>query len=59
MLAVIPGCKTIEIPTATHCDFEAKPSALCHRMTGSKPDPARTAAVHATLLLEVSLFLSR
>jgi pimeloyl-ACP methyl ester carboxylesterase len=57
MLAALPGCKTVEIPTATHCDFEAKPSALCFRMTGSKPDPARTAAVHEILLLESSLFL--
>jgi pimeloyl-ACP methyl ester carboxylesterase len=57
MLAAIPGCKTIEIPTATHCDFEAKPSALCHRMTGSKPDPARTAAVHKSVLRESSSFL--
>jgi pimeloyl-ACP methyl ester carboxylesterase len=57
MLAAIPGCKTVEIPTATHCDFEAKPSALCHGMTGSKPDASRTAAVHKTLLHESSLFL--
>lgn len=57
MLAAIPGCKTVEIPAATHCDFEAKPSALCHRLTGSKPDPARTAGVHETLLRESSAFL--
>jgi pimeloyl-ACP methyl ester carboxylesterase len=57
MLAAIPGCKTVEIPDATHCDFEAKPSALCHRMTGSKPDPARTAKVHRTVLLKSSSFL--
>lgn len=57
MLAVISGCRIIEIPTATHCDFEARPSALCHRLTGSKPDAARTADVHKTLLRESSLFL--
>lgn len=57
MLAAIPGCKTVEIPEATHCDFEAKPSALCHGMTGSKPDPARTAEVHRTVLRESSSFL--
>lgn len=57
MLAAIPGCKTVEIPEATHCDFESKPSALCHGMTGSKPDPARTARVHRTLLRESSSFL--
>jgi pimeloyl-ACP methyl ester carboxylesterase len=57
MLAVLPGCRIVEIPAATHCDFEARPSALCHRLTGSKPDAARTAEVHKTLLRESSLFL--
>lgn len=57
MLAAILECKTVEIPEATHCDFEAKPSALCHGMTGSKPDPARTARVHRTVLRESSSFL--
>jgi len=57
MLAAIQGCKTVEIPTATHCDFEARPSALCHGMTGSKPDPARTANAHKIVLRESSSFL--
>lgn len=57
MLAAIPGCRTIEIKTATHCDFEARPSTLCHRLTGSKPDAERTTKVHQTMLREVSLFL--
>lgn len=58
MPGAIAGCKTIEIPEATDCDFETEPSALCHGMTGSKPDPARTVAVHETLLRESSLFLN-
>jgi len=57
MLAAIPGCRIIEIPEATHCDFEAQPSALCHQLTGSKPDATRTAAVHATLLRESHILL--
>ena len=57
MLAAIPGCRTIEIPAATHCDFEARPSAACHRLTGSKPDAIRTAAVHGSLFRESSMFL--
>ena len=57
MLAAIPGCRIIEIPAATHCDFEDRPSALCHQLTGAKPDAARTAKVHVTLLRESSLFL--
>jgi pimeloyl-ACP methyl ester carboxylesterase len=58
MLAAISSCRIIEIPEAVHCDFEAKPLALCHRFTGSKPNPARTATVHATLLRESALFLT-
>jgi predicted alpha/beta-hydrolase family hydrolase len=57
MLAVISGCRIIEIPEATHCDFEAHSSTLCHRLTGSRPDAARTSDVHETLLRESSLFL--
>jgi pimeloyl-ACP methyl ester carboxylesterase len=57
MLAAIPGGRIIEIPQASHCDFEARPSKLCLRLTGANPDPARTAAVHATLIRESSRFL--
>jgi pimeloyl-ACP methyl ester carboxylesterase len=58
MLAVISGCRIIEIPEATHCDFEARPSAPCHFLTGSKPDASRTAAVHETVIAESSRFLN-
>ena len=58
MLAAIPGCRIVEIPDATHCDFEARPSALCHRLAGSKPDAARTATVHAAIFAESSRFLN-
>ena len=57
MIAAIPGCRIIEIPEATHCDFEARPSTLCHRFSGSKPEATRTAAVHKSLLRESSTFL--
>jgi pimeloyl-ACP methyl ester carboxylesterase len=57
MLAAIPGCRIVEIPEATHCDFEARPSVLCHQLTGSKPDATRTADVHETLFHESSHFL--
>jgi pimeloyl-ACP methyl ester carboxylesterase len=57
MLASIRGCRIVEIKAATHCDFEARPSALCHQLTGSKPDATRTAKVHKTLLRETALFL--
>jgi pimeloyl-ACP methyl ester carboxylesterase len=57
MLAAIPGCRVIDIPDAIHCDFEAKPSALCHRLTGSKADASRTAATHETIFYESSRFL--
>lgn len=52
MLAAIPGCRIVEIPDATHCDFEARPSALGHRLTGSKPDASRTVSVHEILIRE-------
>jgi pimeloyl-ACP methyl ester carboxylesterase len=58
MLAAIPGCRIIELPDATHCDFEARPSALCHFFTGSKPDASRTAAVHEAIFSESSRFLN-
>jgi len=57
MLAALPGCRIVEIPAATHCDFEARPSPLCLSATASKPDPARTAGVHMTLLRESFSFL--
>lgn len=57
MLEIIPNHRIHEIPEATHCDFEASPSALCHRLTGSAPDPTRTAAVHKSMLHESLLFL--
>ena len=57
MLAAIPRCRTAELPDASHCDFEAKPSALCHFLTGSKPDASRTAAVHEAIFSESSRFL--
>lgn len=59
MLAAIDGCRIVEIPNASHCDFEARPSLLCHRLTGSKPDAARTATVHEALFRESSMFLKR
>jgi pimeloyl-ACP methyl ester carboxylesterase len=58
MLEAIPNCRLHEIPEATHCDFEASPSALCHRLTGSAPDPARAAAVHQQILLQSTRFLT-
>ena len=57
MLAAIPDCRIVEIPEATHCDFEARPSTLCHRFTGSRPDATRTAKVHETLIQKSSSFL--
>lgn len=57
MLAAIPHCRIIEVPDASHCDFEAKPSALCHFFTGSKPDATRTTAVHGSISSESSRFL--
>jgi len=57
MLAAIPHCRVIEVPDATHCDFESQPSALCHFLTGSKPDAVRTAIVHETVFYESSRFL--
>lgn len=57
MLAGISTRNIVEIPYATHCDFEAKPSLLCHQFTGSHPDSARSAAVHQTLLNESIRYL--
>jgi len=57
MLESLANHRIHAIPEATHCDFEASPSALCHRLTGSLPDPARTAAVHEILLKKSLLFL--
>ena len=57
MLAAIPRCRIIEVPDATHCDFEAQPSALCHFLTGSKPDAKRAVAVHESIFSESSRFL--
>jgi pimeloyl-ACP methyl ester carboxylesterase len=57
MLAAIPRCRIIEVPDATHCDFESQPSALCHFFTGSKPDASRTATVHESISSESSRFL--
>ncbi len=58
MLEAIANARVIEIPEATHCDFEGRPSALCHRLTGSAPDPARTTAVHEKILLRSTCFLN-
>jgi pimeloyl-ACP methyl ester carboxylesterase len=57
MLAAIPRCRVIEVPDATHCDFEARPSALCHFFTGSKPDAPRTSAVQEAIFAGSSRFL--
>jgi pimeloyl-ACP methyl ester carboxylesterase len=57
MLAAIPHCRVIEVPDATHCDFESQPSALCHFLTGSRPDSARTGAVHEFLSKESLLYI--
>jgi pimeloyl-ACP methyl ester carboxylesterase len=57
MLAAIPRCRIVELPEASHCDFEVQPSALCHFFTGSKPNASRTAAVHEIIFSESSLFL--
>jgi hypothetical protein len=57
MLDMVQNCRIVELPDATHCDFEARPSSLCHRFTGSKPDPLRTAAAHESIFAEASRFL--
>jgi pimeloyl-ACP methyl ester carboxylesterase len=57
MLATLPGCRIVEIPQASHCDFEAQPSKLCLLLTGAQPDPARTASVHSALIRESLHFL--
>jgi len=57
MLAAIPQARTIEIKSATHCDFETSPSIACHLITGSKPDKARTADVHAAVIKEAVKFI--
>ena len=57
MLAAIPHCRLVEVPNASHCDFEAQPSTLCHFLTGSKPDATRTASVHEAIFSESSRFL--
>jgi pimeloyl-ACP methyl ester carboxylesterase len=57
MLAAIPHCHLVEVPDASHCDFEAQPSVLCHFFTGSKPDATRTAAVHEAIFSGSSRFL--
>jgi len=57
MLNAVPDCRMLEIPEATHCHFEARPSALCHLLTGSKPDASRTAIVHEAILSGSSRFL--
>ncbi len=59
MLASIPKCQILEIPEAVHCDFEAKPSNLCYRLTGSKPDPVRTAKTHCALLAYSRFFFTK
>lgn len=58
MLEALPRGKTIELAEATHCDFEARPSALCYQFTGSKADPARIPTVHASLIRHSAAFLS-
>jgi dienelactone hydrolase len=59
MLDALPHGETIELAEATHCDFEARPSALCHLLTGTAPDDSRTAAVHAALIRHSTAFLSK
>ena len=58
MLQSIPGIRIVEIPEAVHCDFEARPSALCHLLTGSRSDPERTAAVHRQIFEASAAFLN-
>ena len=58
MLKAIPRCQIVELPEATHCDFEARPSELCYRLTGGKPDPARVLGIHAAIIRESRTFLS-
>lgn len=57
MLAAILRCHVIEVQDASHCDFEAQPSSLCHYLTGSKADASRTAVVHERIFSELSYFL--
>lgn len=59
MLGALPSGETIELAEATHCDFEATPSALCQLLTGSKSDPDRTASVHASIIRHSTAFLSK
>lgn len=58
MLAAIPTVRIIEIPAATHCDFEGQPSILCHLFTATVPDAARTAAVHQSLSRSIVPFMN-
>ena len=48
--------RVVEIPEATHCDFEARPSAACHLFTASVPEQNRI-AVHEIIFAESSRFL--
>lgn len=57
MIEALQQGKTTEIADATHCDFEAHPSALCYFLTGSKVDPDRTAAVQASIVQHSTAFL--
>jgi predicted alpha/beta-hydrolase family hydrolase len=59
MLNAIQGIRILEIPEATHCDFEARPSKVCHLVTSSKPDSKRTATVHESIIEESLQFLNR
>jgi pimeloyl-ACP methyl ester carboxylesterase len=59
MLAAIPGCRIIKIPEASHCDFEARPSALAHWVTGARADAARGAGVHRQMLEISRPFLAK
>ena len=58
MLEAIPQCRTIELAEATHCDFEARPSSLCHTFTGSKADPDRIPEIHAAIIRQSTAFLT-
>ncbi len=59
MLEAMPYCRIVELPEATHCDFEARPSSLCHRFTGAKANPDRIPEIHATIVRHSIAFLSR
>lgn len=58
MLEAMPRCRIVELADATHCDFEARPSALCYRFTGSKADATRIPGIHSAIIRYSTRFLT-